>query len=312
MTRQATTERDDKGDEIAVPEGGRFLYPACRWTLAVILLQYGFAKLFGAQFTVLDSELDKPLGAVSGSWLTWYYFGYSPLFGNLIALLQVGLGVALAFRRTTLLGAAGAAPLLAGIVVLDISYRIALDAMLVALAGAGCGSYLLWRHRRELVAVFWADRNRVAPRSRRTRPRWVHAVLVVLLLAVPASCSYYVANYNNRSPTPLDGTWDVTAGAFQPPALPGPAERVYFEHNRSHRLVLRSGQTWQTHHFEVDPATATIGIWQTWLTKGEQLLSGRYGLTGDRLVITATDPASGRSLRWELRRVPPEQLRRAP
>ncbi|MEV6862818.1 hypothetical protein AB0M44_17690 [Streptosporangium subroseum] len=47
---------------------------------------------------------------------------------------------------------------------------------------------------------------------------------MALLLAVPASCSYYLANYNNRSPTPLDGTWDVTAGTFQPPGLPGPAE----------------------------------------------------------------------------------------
>ncbi|MEU8377624.1 hypothetical protein [Streptosporangium sp. NPDC048865] len=312
MTRRTTAEHDHRDDEAGAQGGGRFLYPACRWTVAAILLQYGFAKLFGAQFTVLDSELDRPMGTVSGFWLTWYYFGYSPLFGNLIALLQVGLGVALAFRRTTLLGAAGAAPLLAGITVLNLSYGIAVDAMLVALAGAGGAGYLLWRHRRELVAVFWGDQNRVAPRPRRTRPRWAHAVLVALLLAIPASCSYYVANHNNRSPTPLDGTWDVTAGAFRPPGLPGPAERVYFEHNRAHQLVLRSGQTWQTHHFEVDPVTATIRIWRTWLSKGEQLLSGRYDLTDARLVVTATDPTSGRPLRWELRRVPPEQLRRAP
>lgn len=217
MTRRTAAEH---GDEVTAPEGGRFLYSICRWTTAVILLQYGFAKLFGAQFTVLDSELDKPMGAVSGFWLTWYYFGYSPIFGNLIALLQIGLGMALAFRRTTLLGAAGAAPLLAGITVLDIAYGIAFDALLVALIGAGCASCLLWKHRRELVAVFWNDQNRIAPRSRRVRPRWAHTVLVTLLLAVPASCSYYVANYNNRAPTPLDGTWNVTAGTFRPLAFP--------------------------------------------------------------------------------------------
>ncbi|MEU7695568.1 MULTISPECIES: hypothetical protein [Microbispora] len=306
MTRRTAAEH---GDEVTAPEGGRFLYSICRWTTAVILLQYGFAKLFGAQFTVLDSELDKPMGAVSGFWLTWYYFGYSPIFGNLIALLQIGLGMALAFRRTTLLGAAGAAPLLAGITVLDIAYGIAFDALLVALIGAGCASCLLWKHRRELVAVFWNDQNRIAPRSRRVRPRWAHTVLVTLLLAVPASCSYYVANYNNRAPTPLDGTWNVTAGTFRPPGLPGPAERVYFEHNRAYQVVLRSGQTWQTHHFEVDPATATIRIWRTWLSKDEELLSGRYDLIDDRLVVTASDLTSGRSLLWELRRVPPERVR---
>ncbi|WP_440071628.1 hypothetical protein [Streptosporangium sp. OZ121] len=312
MTRQTATKRDDEDDDVVAPEGGRFLYPICRWTVTVILLQYGFAKLFGAQFTVLDSELDKPMGTVSGFWLTWYYFGYSPLFGNLIALLQIGFGLALAFRRTTLLGAVGAAPLLAGITVLNVSYGIAYDALVIALIGACCASYLLWKHRRELAAVFWDGQNRVAPRSRRTRPWWVHAVLVALLLAIPASCSYYVANYNNRSPTPLDGTWDVTAGTFRPSGLSGPAERVYFEHNRAHQLVLRSGQTRQTHHFEVDPVTATIGIWRTWLSKGEQLLSGRYDLTDDRLVVTATDLTSGQQLRWELRRVPSEQLRRDP
>ncbi|GIH91431.1 hypothetical protein ACFFMN_30725 [Planobispora siamensis] len=303
MTGQTPTGRDDGA---AAREERNLLYSACRWIAALILVQYGFAKLFGAQFTVLDSELDKPMGTVSGFWLTWYYFGYSPIFGNLLALLQIGLGLALAFRRTALLGAAGTAPLLGGISVLNLSYGIALDALVVSLIGAGCAGYVLWRHRRELKAVFWDDRA-----ASGARPRWVRAVLVVLLLAVPASCSYYVANYNNRAPTALDGTWEVTAGDFRPPGLPGPAERAYFEHNRAHQLVLRSGWTWQTHHFEVDPAARAIGVWRTWLRKDEQLLSGRYDLTGDRLVITATDPASGRPLRWELRRVPPGQLRRS-
>ncbi|TKK90815.1 hypothetical protein FDA94_03355 [Herbidospora galbida] len=269
-------------------------YSICRWIVALILLQYGFAKLFGAQFTVLDSELDKPMGEVSGFWLTWYYFGYSPFFGTLFALLQIGLGLALAFPRTALLGAAGAAPLLAGISVVNLSYQIAVDALVVSLIGAGCATYVLWKHRRELAAVFWHDH---APAAAPARRRWARVVLVALVAALPASCSYYVANYNNRLPTPLDGVWDVTSGAFQPPGLPGPAERVYFEHNRAYQIVVRNGQTWQTHHFEVDPAASTIAIWETWLSKGEQLLSGRYVLTGDRLVITTG------STSWELRKV---------
>ena len=39
-----------------------------------------------AQFTVLDSELDKPMGDVSGFWLTWHWLGYSKVYGSLIAL----------------------------------------------------------------------------------------------------------------------------------------------------------------------------------------------------------------------------------
>ncbi|WP_285586257.1 hypothetical protein [Herbidospora sp. NBRC 101105] len=285
------------GEQAVAPKHTGIAYTTCRWVVAVILVQYGFAKVFGAQFTVLDSELDKPMGTVSGFWLTWYYFGYSPIFGNMLALLQIGLGLASAFRRTALLGAAGAAPLLAGISVLNLSYRIALDALLISLIGAGCAGYVLWGHRRRLAAVFWHEQNPGAG-----RPRWVSVVPLALLLVLPASCSYYIANYNNRLPTPLDGTWDVTAGAFQPEGLPGPVERVYFEHNRAYQVVLRSEHTWQRHHFEVDPAASTITIWQTWLSKGEQLLSGRYVLTGDRLAITATDTTSGRPLLWELRK----------
>ncbi|GAA2207336.1 hypothetical protein GCM10009850_027940 [Nonomuraea monospora] len=306
MAHEPSTERHEQDDESA----SRYsLYPLCRWTTTVILLQYGFAKVFGAQFTILDSELDKPMGTVSGFWLTWYYFGYSPLFGNLIAALQIGFGLALAFRRTTLLGATGAAALLGGITVLNVSYAIALDAMLIAMIGAVCSAYLLWQHRRELAAVFWHDQNRIAPGARRARPRRVHAGVVVLLVAGAASCSYLVADHNNRLPTPLDGTWDVTAGDFQPTGLPGPADRVYFEHNRAYQVVLRSGNTWQTHHFEIDPATATIRIWRTWLSKGEELLSGRYDLSAGRLVIRGTDLTTRRPLQWEMRSVPFERLR---
>jgi len=41
-----------------------------RYGAALVLLVYGFAKINGSQFTILDSELDKPLGQVSGFWLT--------------------------------------------------------------------------------------------------------------------------------------------------------------------------------------------------------------------------------------------------
>ncbi|WP_143043783.1 hypothetical protein [Nonomuraea jiangxiensis] len=284
-----------------------------RWIPVAILLQYGFAKIFGAQFTILDSELDKPMGTVSGFWLTWYYFGYSPVFGTLIALAQIGLGIALAFRRTALLGAAGTVRLLGGIAVLNLSYGIAIDAMLIALIGAGCAAYVLWRHRRELTALFWKNgQDGAAPPPPRTRPRWVPAGVLALLLALAASCSFYTANYNNRAPTPLDGTWDVTAGSFRPPGLPGPAERVYFEHNRAFQAVLRSGQTWQTYHFEVDAATTTIRLWRTWLSKGEQLLSGTYSLGAGRLTIAGTDLVTGRPLVLELRTVPAHQLRPSP
>ncbi len=48
-------------------------YSFLRYFVALAVILYGFAKLNGSQFTILQSELDKPLGEVSGFWLTWYY-----------------------------------------------------------------------------------------------------------------------------------------------------------------------------------------------------------------------------------------------
>ena len=77
-----------------------------RYTVALLVITYGFAKLNGSQFTILDSELDKPMGHVSGFWLTWYYFGYSKFYGNLIALAQIIGGVLLMLSRAGLISGA--------------------------------------------------------------------------------------------------------------------------------------------------------------------------------------------------------------
>src|SRR6185436_11199328 len=103
-----------------------------RYLVAVLIITYGFAKLNGSQFTILDSELDKPLGQVSGFWLTWYYFGYSQFYGNFIGLAQVLGGVLLMFGRTTLLGACLLLPIIANIILVDIFYVIDPGALLVA------------------------------------------------------------------------------------------------------------------------------------------------------------------------------------
>ena len=65
------------------------LYSFLRYFVALAVIVYGFAKLNGAMFTILQSELDKPLGEVSGFWLTWYYFGYSVAYSSLVAWAQI-------------------------------------------------------------------------------------------------------------------------------------------------------------------------------------------------------------------------------
>src|SRR2546421_429888 len=131
------------------------VYTVLRFLAAFLLLVYGFAKLNGSQFTILASELDKPMGEVSGFWLTWYYFGYSPIYGNFIALVQVFGGILLMFRKTTLLGTCILLPVIINIILVDIFFQIDVGALLVAVIIAAALIIILSFHRVELLEVFW-------------------------------------------------------------------------------------------------------------------------------------------------------------
>ena len=131
-----------------------------RYLVAVLIITYGFAKLNGSQFTILDSELDKPLGQVSGFWLTWYYFGYSQFYGNFIGLAQVLGGVLLMFGRTTLLGACLLLPIIANIILVDIFFSIDPGALLVALFIEVALLIILGPNLMEFYDLFWVKQKR--------------------------------------------------------------------------------------------------------------------------------------------------------
>jgi hypothetical protein len=271
-----------------------------RYGIAFVLICYGFAKLMGSQFTILESELDKPMRQVSGFWLTWYYFGYSPVYGNLIALVQIGGGLLLTFRRTVLLGACILFGVVSNIVLVDVFYGIDSGALLVAvLLWWGLLSILL-RYRAPLVALFW-DAT-ASPEPARASRRAVAAWAVRAgMLAFAAGFTYWVANYNNRRPTPLDGTWDVAAAqGFQGRSAPS---RIYFERNRAYQSVFRYADSTVVHHFEVDPEQRTVQIWNRWLRKNGRLFAGTYALDADRLRLTGRLAGSPQPVTLQLTRV---------
>jgi hypothetical protein len=266
---------------------GESLYVFLRYSAAFGFLLYGFAKLWGAQFTILDSELDKPMGHVSGFWLTWYYFGYSRIFGGTIALAQIGGAVLLMFRKTTLLGACALLPVISNIVLIDLCYRIDPGATFVALYLLAAVAGVLFVHREDLFEIFWRQ-NTLPERSAGrgvTAGAWAVRVAMVAGLCAFA---YWTANFNNRLPTPIDGAWEVTSikSAGQPQSVPSV---IFFEHNRARWCTFKlSDGTYQVHDFEVDAAKNSVGIWQRWgddLNKGAQIFGGRYELSGDTLTL---------------------------
>ncbi len=252
-------------------------------------LMYGFAKLNGAQFTILESELDKPMREVSGFWLTWYYFGYSALYGAFVAAVQIIPGIMLLFRKTTLLGSAILFGVIGNVILIDIAYRIDLGAMVMAILLETCLGYILWQHRTEITELFWTRQNSVIGGGSDGRAARIGKNAVrIAVVVVPLVFTWYVANYNNRLPTPIDGRWAVVEVDPDSLAASMPSH-LYFERNRAWMSVFRYDDVFDTNHFEVNPSEQTIGIWETWMGKGDRLFDGQYELHGDSaLALTGT------------------------
>jgi hypothetical protein len=275
----------------------KFIYTLARYFTSLFLLLYGFAKLNGSQFTILASELDRPMGQVSGFWLTWYYFGYSPFYGNFITLAQVLAGILLMFRKTTLLGSCIAFGLVTNIILIDIFFAIDLGALLIALLMESALITIFIMHRRELLDLFWTRQNSLFPSSSSPRAATLGKYALRLSMVVfTVTFTYWVANYNNRLPTPLDGTWDVVQVFTNHKAAEIPT-MIFLERNRAQLCVfkLKDG-SYDWHHFEVNPDGRTITIWQQWLQKGNKIYEGQYDSSGKHLELkgivgnTAEDP----------------------
>ena len=262
-----------------------------RYAVAFLVITYGFAKLNGSQFTILDSELDKPMGDVSGFWLTWYYFGYSKFYGNLIAVAQVIGGVLLMFPRTTLLGGCLLLPIIANIILVDVFYAIDLGALLVALFIEVALLIILTPHAKELYDLFWVKQKSLVQTKRSPGMATIGKYIIrVLLIVLPAIFTYWVANFNNRFPTPIDGTWDVVEVSPNLERADDVPAVVFFERNRAHLCVFKGRDgSYEGHHFEVNANERTIAIWEHWLQKGPKIFDGTYDISEQRLRLNGRD-----------------------
>ncbi|MHB1959098.1 MAG: hypothetical protein ACYCO5_08705 [Acidobacteriaceae bacterium] len=258
-----------------------------RYYAAFTLLGYGFAKLMGAQFTVLDSQLAKPMGDVAGFWLTWYYFGYSPVYSTIIACTQIAGAVLLCFRRTTLLGALILLPVMVNIVCVDIwvvqfpfdsgALRNALYvffALLLILAFNLGDIFRFLFRRRDDLALFT---------KRRSWLLVLEVVVVAGILAYTAHEGYWLANVNNRAPTPIDGAWHVVQIRPAQPDLP---DWIYFEYNRAHMTIFHfpDGHS-EMHDFRVDPQDRALTISKQRLVPGSDIFKGAWDRNGDTMTL---------------------------
>lgn len=101
-----------------------YLYTFCRYFMATVIISYAAAKLLETQFTSQPSVFDKPLSALSGFELTWYYFGYSKWYGNAIAVAQLISALLLFFRKTARIGVILFLTFIVNILLMDFAFDI--------------------------------------------------------------------------------------------------------------------------------------------------------------------------------------------
>ncbi|GAA0881458.1 hypothetical protein GCM10009120_00540 [Sphingobacterium siyangense subsp. cladoniae] len=92
--------------------------------MATVIISYAAAKLLETQFTSQPSVFDKPLSALSGFELTWYYFGYSKWYGNAIAVAQLISALLLFFRKTARIGVILFLTFIVNILLMDFAFDI--------------------------------------------------------------------------------------------------------------------------------------------------------------------------------------------
>ena len=73
---------------------------------------YGVSKLAGWQFSLSPDIAKKPIGALSGFQLTWYYYSHSHFYARILGVTQLVGGALLLFRKTAVLGAAAMLPMI--------------------------------------------------------------------------------------------------------------------------------------------------------------------------------------------------------
>ena len=109
------------------------MYGVIRYGIAINMACFGWKKIFGLQFLVPDEIANQPINQLSGEWLTWYYFGYSQVFGMIIAMIQILGAYLLLYRKTLLIGLVMLFSLMLNLTLINIFYAMNAGALLQSL-----------------------------------------------------------------------------------------------------------------------------------------------------------------------------------
>ncbi|MGQ2984646.1 hypothetical protein [Flavobacterium sp.] len=132
-----------------------FLCSVIRYGIAFSIACFGWKKIFGLQFIVPEEIASLPMNKQDGEWLTWYYFGYSALYGTIIAGMQIGGAILLLFRRTTLFGSILLFGVMLNLLLINICYSMNAGALIQSVTLTTGLLFLILSDHRRITEFFF-------------------------------------------------------------------------------------------------------------------------------------------------------------
>lgn len=145
-------------------------------------MRYGYGKLMDGQFGITAAELATPIQDLDLFRVSWYLFDKEP-FKSFIGVSQLLCGLLLIINRTAILGAFLFLPIVATILIIDITF------MPTALANAFTWRLsfyiildllILWHYKDRMKVIWNAVTNNVTARFK--IPIWGYLILPIMAI----------------------------------------------------------------------------------------------------------------------------------
>ena len=136
-----------------------WLITIVRYWIAFLLIDFGFQKLFETNFALSYHINDSLVNTLTGTELTWNYFGHSYGLSVILALFQIIGSILLLFRRTTLLGVTLLLPVVFNIVLINIFYQIGPITLFTSILISFGLLYLVYQQKVDIIGFFNQYKN---------------------------------------------------------------------------------------------------------------------------------------------------------
>lgn len=201
-----------------------------RYYLALLMWNYGCAKVFKSQFpTPSLMTLSQPLGEASPMGLAWNYMGFSYLYNLFTGGLECLVTLLLLFPQTTLLGALLNLGVMGNVLMMNLSFDIPVkinSGMYVLMS-----LWLIWPDRWRLLQFFVQNRPVTEPEAIPAWPWSKHAIKGVILTSLLGLIAYLNWSHSryffpSEVDTDLAGVYTLIPDSVQTPSdIPIPVDK---------------------------------------------------------------------------------------